>query len=251
MSLQINGVNDYINVSRGLVVGASRMQKAGYNPAVGATESTVWSEGTTAVSYATTATLVTVSSTSAADTSAGTGATAVVITGLDANFNVVTETITMNGTSAVTSTKSYFRITLLNVSATGTAAKNVGTVYAGVNTVTNGKPATIYNAIAPGFARSASAFTTIPGGMTGYLLRFFGSADDGAGTGIVLTKMYTRPAGGSFFTVVRIFAGDGLDTEYQLPLGLAAGTDIEIRTSVDTGTATVTAEFELLQITPS
>lgn len=251
MSLPLQGVNDYINISRGAVPNASRSQKVGYNPAVGATESTVWSEGTTAVSYATSAVIVSLSSTSAADTtSTGTGATAVLVSGLDINFVPVSETVTLSGTTAVLTTKSYYRLLTLTASSAGTAGKNVGTIYAGVGSVTAGKPATIFNTIAPGLVRSASAFTTVPAGTTAYLLRFFGSADDGAGTGIVLTKMYTRVNGG-LFTAIRIFAGDGLDTEYQLPLAISAGTDIEVRTSVDSGSATVTAEFELLHLTPN
>lgn len=252
MALQQNGTNDYINVSRGLVTGASRTQRAGYNPAVGALESTVWSEGTTAVVYPSTATIPTVSSTSAADASAGSGATAVTITGLDANFNSISEVVTLNGTTAVLATKSYYRITLLQVPTVGSSGKNVGSIYAGSGSLSAGKPAVIYNAIGPTLVRSLSAFTTIPAGTTGYLLRFFGSIDDGAGTGNVLTKLYTRSTTTNApFTCIRIVAGDGFESEYQLPLAIAAGTDIEARCSVDTGAALVTAEFELLNITPS
>lgn len=250
MSLQTNGQNDYINVSRGLITNASRFNKVGYNPAVSSTESTVWSEGTTAVSYAASATTPTLSSTSANDAAAGTGARTITLTGLDANFVSQSETITLNGTSAVTATKAYYRFTIIETATAGSTGSNVGTIYAGSGALTNGKPATIYQAMAPTFNRSLSAFATIPANTTGYLVRFFGSIDDGGGTGNVLTKLYIRTNGG-VFKVVRLVAGDGFESEYQLPLALPVGTDVEARCSVDTGTALVNAEFELLYLQPN
>jgi hypothetical protein len=56
------------------------------------------------LSYAAAALQMTVSSSSASDTSAGTGARTVLITGLNANYAVISESVTMNGQTAVTTT---------------------------------------------------------------------------------------------------------------------------------------------------
>ena len=58
--------------------------------------------------YLAAASLLQVSSGSANDTAAGTGARTVTIVGLDANYNVISETLTMNGVTPVQTVNSYF-----------------------------------------------------------------------------------------------------------------------------------------------
>lgn len=70
-----------------------------------------------------------VSSDNAADTfPAGTGATLVTIFGLDDSFNEVSENVSLNGTTAVTTSNSYYRVNLAIVTGSGSSDTNVGAI---------------------------------------------------------------------------------------------------------------------------
>lgn len=248
MSIQLGGENDYINVARGLVPGASRLQKIGYNPAVGQSFLSIWNEAS-AVVFPASATIMTVSSASANDTSAGTGARTVTVSGLDSGYNTISEVVTMNGQTAVNTTNSYLRVNNLSVTTAGSGGANAGIVYIGTGTVTAGKPATVYNSIGTGFNTSLSAFTTIPTGTTGYLVQILATTDT-AGTQMqILTKTST-----GLVITTRIFqlgVGAGSVQKYDLPRPLTPGTDIVAQAVVATGTAKVTCQFEILNIAPN
>lgn len=90
------------------------------------------------------AVIMTIASSSAQDSASGTGATAIQINGLDANFNMISEIVQLNGTSNVLTQNKYLRIngmSVSSVSATNTTglnagnitAKNSGTLYAQIS----------------------------------------------------------------------------------------------------------------------
>lgn len=247
-SLQQLGNAEYINVARGLDTSATATRRTGYNAGVGTGETTVWNETTTLVAYPATATTVTVSSSSANDTAAGTGARTITLTGLDANYNTISETITMNGQTAVTSTLAYLRLSPLVTLTAGSGGANAGVIYAGTGTVTAGVPATIYSSMGVGFNESHQAFYTVPAGMTAYILDLSATSD----TAGVRINLYTR-AFGSLFLARRInqIGISGFTRTNQLPMVIPAKTDIEYRALVGTGTAKVSAQFELLLVSPS
>lgn len=97
----------------------------------GATE-TIWPlGGLYALPAAAAAT--TIVSSSANDTAAGTGARTVLVTGLDASRNVITETVTMNGTTPVALTAEFFRINKIEVMTAGSGLVNEGLLTAQIN----------------------------------------------------------------------------------------------------------------------
>jgi hypothetical protein len=74
-----------LQVSRGQIPGHDFVHKFGYNPTIGVTDETIWSQGGVYV-YPTTASTMYISSSSTADTAAGTGARTVTVSGLDADL---------------------------------------------------------------------------------------------------------------------------------------------------------------------
>ena len=92
-------------VSSGEIEGAKIVSKFGENPAVGTSEETIWDAGGV-YDYLTTASQLDVTSTDADDTDGGNGARTVVLEGLDANYNEITETVTMDGLTIVQTTNS-------------------------------------------------------------------------------------------------------------------------------------------------
>jgi len=94
--------------------------------------------------FATSATTMIISSTSTADTLAGTGCRRIFIRGLDANFNKINEQLNMNGQTGATTVKSYLRVNKIFTESVGSAGNNVGDVYVsqtGLSTLTAGIPA--------------------------------------------------------------------------------------------------------------
>lgn len=108
---------------------------------------------------------VDISSSSAVDLAGetpGTGARAVTIYGLDADYNPVSETLDLNGQTAVEGTQEFIRIFAAEVASTGTGLANAGTIYL-VKTGTGGT----YSGGVPGTL--TSAVLTIPiGDNVGY-----------------------------------------------------------------------------------
>ena len=121
-------IDFYLAVAKGDFTGYSNVSKFGYNPAVStiAYES-IW-EGSNAYPWQTVADQLEVLSSSANDSSAGTGARTVELQGLDSSWNLLTETITMNGTTAVTTTGSFLRIFRARVVTAGTSLRNEGDI---------------------------------------------------------------------------------------------------------------------------
>ena len=121
---------------------------------------------------------LTISSDNANDTSAGTGGQLVLISYLDDEFTELTEIVTMNGTTPVTTVATdIFRINQLLVIASGTGNKNAGSIYIGEGTVTAGKPATVYNKIDPDISISRVAVLSVPKDKTYVLINNFFNSD--------------------------------------------------------------------------
>lgn len=110
----------------------------------------------------TTASVVKLSSGSADDAAAGTGARTVQVTGLLSTYVEASETVILNGQTAVNTTNSYVAINKVEVLTAGSGGVNAGIVYAGTGTVTTGVPAVVNNAITVGANVSTSAFYVMP-----------------------------------------------------------------------------------------
>lgn len=115
-----------INQSMGGVPGYTRVALLGHNPSIGSgVAADVW-EGGGNYPLLAAASQLEVVSTSAADTAAGTGARTVLIQGLDANWLPISETVTLNGTTPVTTVNSYLRVNLFTTTTSGSGKVNAG-----------------------------------------------------------------------------------------------------------------------------
>ena len=162
-------IDFYLAVAKGDFTGYSNVSKFGYNPTVGSTNyESIW-EGSNAYPWMSAADQLEVLSSSANDTSAGTGARTVELQGLDSSWNVLTETVTMNGTSAVTTTGSFLRIFRARVVTGGTSLRNEGTITIR-DQDTSTTRALITNGATNGMGQTLMAVYTIPAGKTGYII---------------------------------------------------------------------------------
>ena len=127
-ALAIRTDDFHYDIALGRREGASTWNKWGYNQDVDtASAETIWSFGGTFVPLSSAETMEVVS-TSTDDDAGGTGATAIVIYGVDSNWEDVIEVVTMDGTTAVTTTNSYFGINRIALYTAGSTNANVGDI---------------------------------------------------------------------------------------------------------------------------
>lgn len=192
----------------------------------------IWDVNDTAYPWSAWATAGTVSVPAVA---AGDDGISLTIEGLDASYKSQSETLTLSDAGAVPSTKSFIRIFRAY-----TAAPNTGAV-----TIT--KSGTTVAKIQAGKAQTLMAIYTIPANYTGYLLQGTASCQAGAdATG----DMFIRYFGQTSFRVGHSFefGGDGGQYLYpfQVPIKIPPKSDIDIRATVRSNNARLTAAFDLL-----
>lgn len=128
-NINIMGNDWFFDVSAGNISGHEALVIDGHNPASAVGTEDVNELGTSLV-YLAAAELMDVTSSNAADTSAGTGARTVLMSGLNSSHVEISETIIMNGTANVRSVNSYLRVHTLLVLTAGSGEDNAGNIKA-------------------------------------------------------------------------------------------------------------------------
>lgn len=228
-----------LQVARGQIAYHHDLHKFGFNPDVDDALETVWAQGGL-YSYLSVATVLKVSSSSTADDSAGTGARTVQLFGLDANYDEINETVTLDGQTAVNTTKSYLRINRMIVRSAGSGATNAGVIYAGTGTVTAGVPANKYATIAVEDGQSLMALWTVPAGYTLYVLQTDVTVATTQNNKYATVSLVARPLGEVFQVKDRFVKAESQTTiNYSFPLRFEEKTDIEYRCIGDSSGADI------------
>ena len=160
-----------LQVARGQIAGHEVLNVFGFASAVSTSFVAVW-ENNAAYVFPTVASTMVASSSSASDT-----AVTILISGLDATYARVSESVTLNGTTDVTTTQSFFRINSV-VTTSGVA---VGTVYV------KNAGGTTYAQITIGNDRTNMSVNTVPAGYTAYLTQFDAFSSTSVTSGVYAT----------------------------------------------------------------
>ena len=145
-----------LQVARGQIAGHSTVSIFGYQPSIGTTSIAVW-ENASAYAFPASASTMTVASNSSTDN----GATVLVV-GLDANWNQISETVTI-ATGGTTTVNSYLRINNLFFATPASGqTTNVGQITIKVSTTT-------YGQINVGIGKSQNAWYSVPANYEFYL----------------------------------------------------------------------------------
>ncbi|MGI9498454.1 MAG: hypothetical protein ACR2P3_00315 [Geminicoccaceae bacterium] len=230
----------------------TQIDKFGFAGDIGATERTVWDgAGNTNCNYLSAAIQLQISSDDANDTAAGTGARVIEVSGLDANYAEISEEVTLDGITPVTTVNSYIRCFRQRVRAhTNPDAVNAGSIYAFIGTETAGVPIDpdqIFSIISPGMNRTLQANYTVPANRIG-LLDFAEIISLGGNNAEVTARLLMRPLGGVWETMRKFVVEKGqIDREWKPPIPMPAKADIEIRAERTSGAGTlnVSAEFDM------
>jgi len=147
-----------LQVARNQIYGHQQVNIFGYQASVTTTSIPVWENATT-YTYITSASTLTLASTSASDDTVA----KVLISGLDSGFNQISETLQMNGVTGVTTLNSYYRVNSLVLISAGTGqTTNVGVI-------TLKQSSNVVAQINAGISKSQSTIFTVPAGYTFYL----------------------------------------------------------------------------------
>jgi hypothetical protein len=215
-------------IQRGLVNNFSGVQKFGYNTAVGTVFETIWENGSL-YAYPTTATTAVATSTSTDDNDS-----LLHIYGLDSNYDLADEVITVGGSASTTSFIRVFRSVLTNAN---TGVVNVGKI----TTTVNSLPVSVVDV---GYGQSLQAIYTIPRNYRGYLM----SIDVGTSKQKeVEAKFMQKPINGNTFQTKSLVTSFGTPfrKDYLVPEILSEKSDLEIRAKADATTA-ISAGFQLI-----
>jgi hypothetical protein len=226
----------------------------GRNPDVniGTLPEDVWNGGGTYTGQPTSFTpeTVTVVSSSTADASAGTGARTIRIFGLKTNTSTAyeSEDITLNGTTGVVSSSTWWRVNHIQVLTAGTGLENAGSITCNSTTTT----ANIFAVMPIGYNSALIAAYTVPFGQTAIIKRFRVSIARLSGAaGSATISFRTRPSGGVYNSKQVFEVTTSTQTEFTNLGGivLPALTDIKIKVDSLSDNATkVEAAFEYMLI---
>ena len=220
--------DQHINIARGLIRGASHINKFGYNSSVSSNFETVW-DGSNIYTYISTAGTAVVTSSNTGSDNNGT----VEIQGLDSNYNAQTVTAIIGGSAT---TETFIRVFRVRMLTANTGTTNVGTITVTVDS-------TSAAIITAGKGQTLMAVYTIPAGKKGYLLKFQGNLEKAKESEF---QIMSRPFGGAFNVKGKFgSSGDVVDYDYPIPLEFTEKTDIEVQVKAGATTA-AGALFDIL-----
>jgi len=230
-----------LQVARGQIAGHSTVNIYGYGAAVTTSTIPAW-ENATAYTFPDAATTMNLVST--VNTGGDKTGTKILIQGLDANYAAISESLTLNGTTVVVTTKSYLRINSISVASVTSAAAPTGVIT--LKDLTN---TTTYAQIAAGFGRSQMSIYTVPANNTFYLSRIDAWTSANGSSAVFATYSNTTysSTGVVQYTQQAPFTGN-YHSQRVMPRGFAEKTDIVLRfkTSANTYVCSVAAEGYLV-----
>lgn len=206
------------------------IHKFGLNTAVGVSFETIW-DGNNTYTYPSSAGTATVTS---SNTSADNGGT-VEVEGLDANYDVAKETITIGGSAGSTS---FIRVYRAVMKTANTGNANVGDITVTVSSTTVAK-------IQAGYGQTLMCVYTVPRNHIAYLMQIdIGSSKDLENEIRFITKEISN--GNVWNTRAFITTRGGfMEKNYVIPVKITEKTDVELIAKAS-ATSSISGGFELV-----
>ena len=240
-----------MDISTGRIPGKASVNKFGANTNIadGVAE-IVWSPSGV-YTFSTTADITHAVSSSASDTGD------VEVQGLDTNWNLVTQTVTLNGTTGVALTTALLRVFRLKYQ---DAVTNVGVLQVGVGAVTSAFTAGNLRAqIDIGTGQTLMAIYTVPAGKTAYFQKYYGSmvGDPGppaAEPSYGIWRLWAADRANGYAPQLKhIIAGSlnatsVIEHPFNPPPGVTEKTDIYITAQPEGDVGSFTAGFDLILV---
>jgi hypothetical protein len=225
--------DEKLQVSRGLVRDTEVRNIFGFNLSIGETYIPAW-ENATAYTYPTVALNMTANSSNSADTDV-----TITTIGLDANYNRIANTVTLNGTSNV-NIGSFYRINDV-ITISGNARGDV--------TIANN--AVTYAKINQGTGKNQASIFTVPAGHEFYLYRIDAfCATASINNRHLFFKNFIRQSNGTILRVAETTFLEQMNIQRRIPFRYAEKTDIQLqlKSSASTQEISVFAEGILTKV---
>ena len=235
--IRVSSMPYLYDIAEGNVADHSAFRRFGTNNDVGQANEILAPIGGTYV-WSTAAESLHVVSTDVNDIVAGAnaGARTLWIQGLNANYEIISETVAMNGQTVVHTVNLYLRLLRSRAVTVGASGVNEGTI-----TIKNHAETATYNSIPIGEGRSNYAIWTVPLGATAYVTSWHGSEDSSKGTAI---SLWFREYGRSWEKLREVHTLDGsFDDPIEIPFRFSAKTDIMMQAKGVLAAADVTGGF--------
>ena len=206
-----------LQVARGQIPKHTAIFRSAYSASItNGSEYAVWPRASTYV-FPTVASVMKLSSSVVGDVGQ-----LVQISGLNPQYVEISEILTLNGQTAVTSTKSFLRINDMQV----LTDSPTGNIYFGTGVVTAGVPANVYGFIAAGDSTQLAAIYTVPAGHELYI---YGGSSNAtlANANKTVTISFNSIIGGVDYRGTRIQTANGYQYfPYSPPLRVPEKTDL-------------------------
>jgi hypothetical protein len=221
-----------LHVKRGYVQGHEHVHKFGFNTSVTTSATLIWNGGGD-YTYPTSAAQLGVVGTSTTDNSQ------ITIQGVDGDYNEVSNIVTLNGTTTVTTSASYLRAYRAFVSDDNEPAGDVTIRHSG----------DVVAIISEDEGQTLMATYTVPAGYTAYLYQLvFGGAAEVANKYMTI-RLKVREQGGIFRTQAKYTtAAQTFEETMIFPLVFPEKTDVEITAQSSSQVQQASAMFDLLLI---
>jgi len=156
-----------------------------------------------------------VSSSSVNDTANGTGARTVFLAGVDANYNEISEIVTLNGQTAVLTAQAFFHINNAYVATAGSGLSAAGDIYFGTG-------------IKFDYNQRITGSYTVPAGHTAYVSQGLFSAGQPGGSAQVSGRLLSIGTDGVRRTAAITTVNNGVaDYIFEYPIQIPEKTTLE------------------------
>lgn len=221
---KLNFENNYFAIAKGEVDGNTYRNIFGFAEGIGTNYVTPWElAATTQYVFPSTALTMTLASDSASDT-----AVSILISGLDNDYNQISEVVALNGTTGVNTTRQYRRINDL-ITTSGNAVGNVSATNGGVT----------YARIRAGVGRNQACLYTVPAGHTLFLCRIDAFSATASGSKYITYVNKNTLANGTSYRVAETTFANVMHIQRQTPFPIAEKTDLEFQVKFSSSTGEV------------
>ena len=257
-NLKVANVEDGLSIAKGEVTDTSFIHKFGAAPDFDTSDGIITiydGADKTHISalrytYSTTADIDSLSSSSNSDTFD------IEVQGLDADYNVVTQIITLTGQTRVALTTPLLRVFRMK---NANSSDNVGHIYCFVNTtLSSGTPTDttkVRAVMQPLNNQTLMAVYTVPAGKTGYLRDWYASTAGASKSSNYVIELRARPLAKTFqlkhISSISDSGSSYIRHVYNEPEVFAEKTDIEMRaqaTAAGASGASVSAGFDIVLV---
>jgi len=247
-----------LQVAKGDVEGATPIFVWGVNPQINSDveETIMWTLSDRVLQpYPSSAQTMYISSTSGnddGDSGVQNGIRTLRVTGLDGDYNLISEDVTMQGRTQVATANTYLRVFKMEALTVGSNGHQVGDIYIADSGATSGLPdgthyLRIDNSLQFSDNQTGAAIYTVPAGHTLYVdLIQFKTAIRANVTIRGLVNFVTRAYNSGVWVSLykHSLRTTLLDAPFSRPLAIPEKTDIECRGTIDgTGTNDISASF--------